>query len=142
VCSSDLRLIKTHSNETYSEVHIGKHLSDNFPIQIGLKQGNALLQMFFNFALEFAIMKVQENHVWLKLNGKHQCLIYIDDVNLLGDNINTMTKSKEALTDASKEDGLEVNTEKTQYMLMSHHQNAGQNHNIKIGNRAFENVIS
>jgi hypothetical protein len=46
----------------------------------------------------------------------------------------------QTLTDASKEVGLEVNTEKTKYMLLSRHQNAGQNYDIKIGNRCFENV--
>jgi hypothetical protein len=51
-------LIKMCLNETYSKVHIGKHLSDSFPIQNGLKQGDALSPLFFNFALEYAIRKV------------------------------------------------------------------------------------
>jgi hypothetical protein len=46
----------------------------------------------------------------------------------------------ETLIDASKEVGLEVNTEKTKYMLLSRHQNAGQNYDIKIASRCFENV--
>jgi hypothetical protein len=50
-----VRLIKMCLNETYSKVRIGKHLSDNFPIQSGLKQGDALLPLLFNFALEYAM---------------------------------------------------------------------------------------
>jgi hypothetical protein len=63
--------------------------------------------------------------VRLKLNGTHQLLGYADDVNLLGVNIDAIEKNMESLIDASKEVGLEVNTEKSKYMLLSCHQNAG-----------------
>jgi hypothetical protein len=59
----------------------------------------------------------------------------------LVDNINTTKKNTETLIDASKEVGLEVNAEKTKYMLRSHHQNTGQNHDIKRASRCFENVL-
>jgi hypothetical protein len=78
--------------------------------------------------------------VGLKLNGTHQLLVYSDDVNLLRDNIDTMKKTTETQIGASKEVGLEVNAEKTKYMLLPHHQNEGQNQNIKIGDRTLENV--
>jgi hypothetical protein len=59
-------------------------------------------------------------------------LAYANGVNLLGDNIDTLKKNTGNLIDASKEVGLEINAEKTKYMLLSYHQNAGQNHDTKI----------
>jgi sorting nexin-29 len=132
-------LIKMCLNETYSIVRIGKNLSDKFTVQNGLKQGDALSPLLFNFALEFAIRGVQEKQEGLKLNGTHQLLAYADDVNVLGENIDTIQKNREAVVDAGKEVGLEVNSEKTKYMLMSHTK-TGQKHSIKIANRSFECV--
>jgi hypothetical protein len=57
--------------------------------------------------------------VGLKLNGTHQLLAYADDVNLLGDYIETIKKNTESLTDANEEVGLEINIEKSMYMLVS-----------------------
>jgi ABC-type transport system substrate-binding protein len=65
-------------------------------------------------------------------------MVYADDVNLLGNNTDATKKNAETLIDASKKIGLKVNTEKTKFIFLSHHQNAGQNHNIKMANRSFE----
>jgi hypothetical protein len=76
----------------------------------------------------------------LKLNGTHQLLVYADDVIILGRSIHTIRKNIEALLIASKEIGLEVNAEKTKYMIMSRDQNTGQNGYVQIGNESFETV--
>jgi hypothetical protein len=61
-------------------------------------------------------------------------------VDLHSDNIDAIKKSRGTLTDARNVVGLEINAEKTKYMLLSRHQNSGQYHDIKIGNRSFENM--
>jgi hypothetical protein len=91
-----------------------------------LKQGDALLPLLFNFALEWPIRRVQVNQDGLKLNGTHQLLAYADDVKILGGSIRAVKENAEALVVAAKEIGLEVNADKTKYMVMSRDQNAGR----------------
>jgi hypothetical protein len=67
----------------------------------------------------------------LKLNGTQQLLAYANDVNVLRVNIDTINKNTEMLIDSSTEVGLEINVEKTKYMLLSRHQNACQIRDIK-----------
>jgi hypothetical protein len=67
-------------------------------------------------------------------------LVYADDVNIVGEDIDNIQRNTKALLDASKEVGLEVNPEKTKYMLVSRCQKAGQRQIIKIGNTSFESV--
>jgi hypothetical protein len=74
------------------------------------------------------------------LKGTHQLLAYADDVNIMGKNIDIIKKNTEALLDSSKEVGLEVNPEKTKYMLMSCSQKIGRNCNMKVGNMSSDGV--
>jgi hypothetical protein len=96
-----------------------------FPIGNCLKQGDALLPLLFNFALEYVIRTFQEIQNGLKLNGKYQLLIAADDVNILGGSAPNMDKYTETLVVASKDFGLEVNADKTKYIVMFRGQNAG-----------------
>jgi hypothetical protein len=67
-------------------------------------------------------------------------LAYADDVSVLEDKLETINKNTETLNNATKEVVLEVNIEKTRYMLVSRDQNAEQIQDVKIRNRSFENV--
>ena len=74
----------------------------------------------------------------MKLNCTHHVIGYADDDNILGGSILNIKKNTEALVVASKEIGLEVNAEKTKYMVMSEDQNAGQSHRMKTDDKSFE----
>jgi len=72
-----------------------------FPIRNGLKHGDALSPLLFNFALGYAIRRVQVNRDGLKLNGTHQLLAYADDVNILVGSVDTVKKNAETLVAAT-----------------------------------------
>jgi hypothetical protein len=121
-----VRLIKMCLAETHSRFWVGKNLSDRFPIRNGLKRGDVLSPLFFNFALEWAISRrVQVNQDGLKLNGTHQLMANADDVNILGGSICAVKENAVALVVAVKEIELKVNADKTKCMVMSRDQNAG-----------------
>jgi len=117
-------LIKMSLTETYSRVRVGKNVADRFPNRTGLKQGEALSPLYFNFALGYAIRRVLVNQDGLKLNGTHQLLAYADDVNILGGSIHTLKENTGVLLAATRKTGLEVSADKTKYMVMSRNQNA------------------
>ena len=88
--------------------------------------------------MEYAIKRVQVNQYGLKLNGTHQLLAYADDDNILGGSIHTVKENAEASLVVTKENGLEVNADKTKYMVMSRDRNAGRGHSVKIDNSSIE----
>jgi len=115
-------------NETYSSIRVCKHLSDMYPIRNSLKQCSAVLPLFFNFALEYAIRRVQVNQDGLKSNGTPHPLVYAaydDDDDILGGSIHSIKRHADAVVFASKDSGLEVNADKTKYMALSRDQDAG-----------------
>jgi Reverse transcriptase (RNA-dependent DNA polymerase). len=76
-----------------SKVKLITFLFSSFPFESSLKQGDASSPLLFDVALEYAIRKVQETNLGLDLNGTHQVLAYVDDVNLIGDDIRTIERN-------------------------------------------------
>ena len=86
----------------------------------------------------------RQQHVYLSgsqfLFTLFYCQTYADDVNILGGSVHTVKENAEALVIATKEIGLEVNADKTKYMIMSRDQNAGRSHSMKTDNSSIERV--
>jgi len=135
-----VRLIKMSLTETYNRVRVGKNVPDRFPVRNGLKQGDAVSPVFFNFALEYANRRFQVNQDGLKLNGTHQLLAYADDANILAGSKRTLRDNAEALVATTRKIGLEVSADETKYMVMSRDQNAGRIHSVRIDNSTVERV--
>ena len=79
-----------------------------FHIHNGLRQGDALSPLLFNFALEYVVKKLEETREGLSLNGQIQMLSYADDIDIIGDNKETVEKNTEILIECST--GLSVST--------------------------------
>jgi hypothetical protein len=93
-------------SETYSTVRVAIHFSGVLPVTNGLKQGDGLSPLVFNFALGYAVRKVQVNEDGLKLNNTHEILVYAVGDNTLGGSVHTIQENTEPLVVASKENGL------------------------------------
>ena len=94
--------------------------------------------MLFNFASEYAIRRVQVNQDGFKLNGTHPDSVYADDFNILGGSVHTIQKHINTLVSTIKENGLEVNADKTKYTAMSRDQDVARSHNVKNDKSSFE----
>jgi hypothetical protein len=92
-----------------------------FPIRNGLKQGDAPSSLLFNFALGYAMRRVQVNEDGLKLYDTHKLLVHADDINILGESVHTINNT-EVLVVASKAIGLEVNVDQIKYTVKSRDQ--------------------
>jgi hypothetical protein len=90
-------------NETYSRVQLGKHLSDTFPINKALNQRSALSLLLLNYALEYAMRRVQANQDGFKINGTHLLPVYADYLNTLDESTHNIYKIKEVVLVAGHE---------------------------------------
>ena len=93
-------LFKACLDGTQSKVRIGNYLSSSFPIENSLKQWDTLTLQLSNFALDYAIRKVQETNLGLDMNDTDQVMAYADDVNLIGDDIRTIERNVDELLNA------------------------------------------
>ena len=111
-----------------------------FPIKNSLKQGDVLTLLFCNFALQYAIKRIQVNQDGLKLNVTHQLLFHADDVNIMGGKVHIIKKNTDVSVLVTKGTGLEENADESKYMVMSREKNAGRSHNMKIENNCSERL--
>ncbi|PSN46866.1 hypothetical protein C0J52_13676 [Blattella germanica] len=111
-----VRLIGMCLNGTKSRVPVGKQVSDIFEIHNGLKQGDALSPLLFNFVLEHVIKSLEDKE-GVQLNGNHKLLVYADDIVLLGGSEEILNDNMHILRSNTKKLGLEVNVNKTKYMV-------------------------
>ena len=99
--------------ERQGKMRIENYLSSSFLIKNGLKQGDALSLLTFNFALKCAIRKVQEKvfsiYLELDINGTHQVLVYEEDFNLIGNDMRTIETNTDVLLNACRDIGVIVN---------------------------------
>jgi hypothetical protein len=86
---------------------------------------------YFKFPLQYTIGKIQEEEEKLKLNGTHHFVVYADDVNVQGENINVINKNTGGVLEVGSEVHATVKLEKNKNEFMSRHRAAGQNYNIR-----------
>ncbi|PSN35187.1 hypothetical protein C0J52_22574 [Blattella germanica] len=132
-----VRLIGMCLNGTKSRVRVGKQVSDIFEIHNGLKQGDALSPLLFNFVLEHAIKSLEDKE-GVQFNGIHKLLVYADDIVLLGDSEEILKDNMHILRSNTRELGLEVNVDKTKYMVTRRNASCNANGQLMTNEENFE----
>ena len=103
-----------------------------------LKKGGCITVIALQICLRVCHQEGSGKLGWLEIKWYNQLLVHADDVNILGGSVHTVQKFAEASVVASKENGLEVNVDKTKCMIMSRDQNARQSQNVKTYNESFK----
>jgi hypothetical protein len=103
ISMKSVSLIKRCLPEIYDKAHRGHHLPDALPIHDGLKQWDDLSILLFISAFKHAVRKTYENLAGLNLNQTHQLVVHANNVNLFGENINTINRNTKAVSDSGIE---------------------------------------
>ena len=135
-----VRLIRVCLNGSRGRVRVGGNATEPFEIRDGLKQGDGLSTTLFNLTLEYVVRKLQSGDPGVTLNGTTQILGYADDLDLLGDSREAVQINTRILLDAAKETGLEINEEKTKYMVMDRLGTSQEMGDLQVGRHTFEKV--
>jgi len=117
-----VRLIKTCVQKSKCIVKFNGEISEDFSVETGLRQGDALSLTLFNIALESVVREVLDDDVTgLRIRGGHQNTLaaYADDIIIMGETEEDLKRSAEKLISKGKEIGLQVNEGKTKYLIVS-----------------------
>lgn len=122
-------------------VRIGADLTEEFDVVTGLKQGDALSPVLFNFVLEYAIRKVCALNGGVNINGQHKVIGYADDLALLGERKQHVVDSVSCLQQEASKIGLSINHDKTEYLHMRRYRNLKQKReDLAVGNTIYKGV--
>lgn len=115
-----IQLIKECMNNSKCKIKVGTVISDSFEVQSGVRQGDGLSPILFNFVLEKALQKLRNENIGISLgNGKINLLAYADDIVLLGQTEDDIKKLFRLLVEETRITGLKINSDKTKYMNIS-----------------------
>lgn len=134
-----IRLIKECMENSKCKIKIGTFISDSFEVQSGVRQGDGLSPILFNFVLEKALQKLRNENIGISLgNYKINLLAYADDIVILGQTEDDIRKLFKLLEDETRITGLKINSDKTKYMQIS--RNPNNIGSLKIDDWEFQKV--
>jgi hypothetical protein len=137
-----VRLIKTCVQKSKCIVKLNGEISEDFSVETGLRQGDALSPTLFNIALESIVREVLDDVTGLRIGGGHQITLpaYADDIIIMGETEEDLKRSAEKLISKGKEIGLQVNEGKMKYLIVSRREQV-QN-SLIVGGFTFERVTN